>query len=278
MSEGTPARDGGPTVARLVLHPVKSLDGQAVPEATVLPSGALTHDRAYAIVEADGGGIVDAKGHAALHRLRSRLDVAAGVLFLAADGDPPERFHLDRDRDRLEGRLGRVLGFPVRLVEDRATGFPDDADAPGPTLVGTATIEAVAGWFALDPDEVRARLRCNVEVEGVSAFWEDRLLGAAGRTVPFRIGAQRFLGVRACQRCAVPTRDSRSGIADPSFARRFAQARRAALPAWAPREQFPHFYRVTVNTRIGPGTGVLRVGDGLALGAPAGPVGFWQGR
>ena len=236
----------------------------------MLPSGALRDDRAYAIIDA-GGRVVNAKGHAAIHRLRSHLDTAEGVLTLAEDDTlreaVGERFHMDRDRERLCDRLGRFFGFAVRLVEDREAGFPDDGDAPGPTLVSTATIEAVAAWFALSLDDVRARLRPNVEIDGVPAFWEDQLLGSAGRTVPFALGPQALLGVRACQRCAVPTRDPRTGAVDPSFARRFAQERRRALPDWAPREQFPHFYRLSVNTRIAPGAeaATLHIGDRVAM-------------
>src|SRR3990172_5928246 len=84
-------------VLRLVsmtLYPLKSLDGVDVTEATILPSGALAHDREYSMWDADGR-IVNGKREARIHRLRSSYDSTRGILSLGAeDGTPPEGFHL----------------------------------------------------------------------------------------------------------------------------------------------------------------------------------------
>ena len=69
-------------VARLLLYPVKSLDGQEVESAAVLPNGALDHDRAYALFDADGD-VVNAKRHPALQGLRSQLDLGRGSFTLS---------------------------------------------------------------------------------------------------------------------------------------------------------------------------------------------------
>ena len=235
-------------VARIVLHPVKSLDGQEVESAAVLANGALAHDRAFALFDA-AGAIVNAKRHPPLQRLRTRVDLARGVLM--PDG---RTYDLAADRRALESRLGEALGFAVTLGEDRDGGFPDDPLAPGPTLIGAATLEAIAGWFGLALADVRARLRANIEVEGVPAFWEDRLFGPGDEAVAFAVGGVRFLGTNPCLRCAVPTRDPWSGVPDKTFAKRFGALREEHLPPWAPSDRFAPFYRVAVNSRhVGEG-------------------------
>ncbi|MFM8435868.1 MAG: MOSC N-terminal beta barrel domain-containing protein, partial [Planctomycetia bacterium] len=43
-----------PTLDRIMLYPVKSLDGVSVDSALVLPSGGLEHDRRWRLVDLDG--------------------------------------------------------------------------------------------------------------------------------------------------------------------------------------------------------------------------------
>jgi uncharacterized protein len=154
------------------------------------------------------------------------------------------------------------------LNEDIYRGFPDDTEAPGPTLISTATLETVASWFpGISLDEARRRFRANLEIDGVEPFWEDRLVGPTGKAMSFTVGNIALLGVNPCQRCVVPTRDSLSGEADRGFQKTFAERRRAALPKWASAERFDHFYRLAVNTKLTSGdlTGRLRVGDAVLL-------------
>ena len=51
------------------------------------------------------------------------------------------------------------------------------------------------------------------------------------------------------------------------FARIFADRRRDNLPAWAPRSPFDHYYRLSVNTRLGFAQDgkTIRVGDRVEL-------------
>lgn len=270
MPDGVEAGGGDAAVARvarLTLYPVKSLDGQRVETATVLPSGALDHDRVYALHDADGR-ILNAKRQPALQRLRTRVDLAAGILSLGEAGE--RTFDLASERDAFEAEIGAAVGTPVHLRDNRVTGFPDDLASPGPTVVSTATLMEVAGWFALTLDDMRARLRANVEVDGVPPFWEDRLFGGReDETVAFRAGPVALLGVNPCLRCAVPTRDPRTGAPDPDFAARFTERREHTLPDWAPRGRFRPFYRVAVNTRRDRASArdraALRVGDAVSL-------------
>ena len=61
-----------PYLARILIYPIKSLDGVAVTQATVLKSGALQSDREFAIVD-EHGRFVNGKRNAKVHGLRSQI-------------------------------------------------------------------------------------------------------------------------------------------------------------------------------------------------------------
>jgi uncharacterized protein YcbX len=252
------------TLARITIYPIKSLDGVDVKSVAVLSNGALENDRRFALVDADGR-YVNGKRTAAVHRIRATYDLTQ----LTVRFDGTVEFSLCNEQREIGEWLTEATGITCGFVENISGGFPDDTDAPGPTLLSTATLEEVAGWFpGLPRDLARRRFRANLEVSGVEPFWEDRLVGPAGTTVPFRIGSVHWLGVNPCQRCIVPTRDAESGETMTGFQKTFAVARELQLPPWAPRERFNHFYRLAVNTQLatGPSTSQLHVGDFVTLG------------
>ena len=276
-------------VGRITLFPVKSLDGVEVDAAAVLPSGALAWDRRFALVGPDET-FVNGKREPRVHRVAAAFDlssesVTVGPRTAGSGGDagrpgPGARtFSLHDDREELEAFLSRMLARPVRLVEDQRTGFPDDPASPGPTVVTAATLAAVAGWFDLSPEETRRRFRTNLELTaqgtGTAApFAEDRLVPGPGEEIEFWAGEGRFVGTGACQRCVVPTRDSRTGAAMRGFQKAFADLRRESLPDFAPQSAFDHFFRLAVNTRPlgrsrgGGNGGVVRVGDAVRIIGP----------
>jgi hypothetical protein len=258
-----------PQLTRITIYPVKSLEGVDVPEAVVLPGGALEHDRRFAMVDEDGR-IINGKRTDQVHGVRSSYDPSARVLTLGIrGGGGPTSFQVDTDRDALHAWLGEYFGLPVALREAPATGFPDDTDAPGPTVVAAATLEAVADWFGgLDPDECRGRFRANLEIGGAEPFWDDRLYAGAGSAVRFRVGGVTFEGVNPCQRCPVPARSPTTGEPTRGFQKRFAALREQTLPPWATAARFDHFYRLAVNTRrpaLDSEPGEIRVGDEVEI-------------
>jgi uncharacterized protein YcbX len=261
-----------PVLHRIVVYPIKALDGVALPEARIGPAGGLAGDREFAMLGPQDR-LITGKREARVHAVRAAYDLAARLVRVWTDGTfgPGEAlFHLDRDRAGLEAWLAAFFGYPVRLLHDAARGFPDDSRFGGPTVVSTATLAAVATWFpGLTLDGARRRFRPNLELAAAAPFWEDRLVAPDG-PVPFCIGAVRFEGMEPWPRCAVPTRDPDTGVADPSFQKTFSARRRAELPPWAPRERFDHFYRVCVGTRVPASEAgkVLRVGDPVALAQP----------
>ncbi|MBD2259606.1 MOSC N-terminal beta barrel domain-containing protein [Pseudanabaena sp. FACHB-2040] len=257
-----------PTLARIDLYPVKSFDGTAVPQAEILPGGSLKCDRRFALFDSQGH-FVNGKRDARIHQLRALFSEDCTRLTLWIDGsDEKTTFDLTQPWDELESWLSSYFQQPVTLQENRRMGFPDDTNSPGPTIVSTATLKAVAAWYPdLDVAEVRRRFRTNLEIDGVPAFWEDQLFGEEGQTVAFQIGEVTFWGINPCQRCIVPTRDTWTGTSTAQFQKTFNQQRLATLPEWVNRSRFNHFYRLAVNTRL-PTTEVgkvLKLGDPLRL-------------
>ena len=255
-------------LAKICVYPIKSLPGVSLESIDVLRSGALKFDRRWAICDVSGH-VVNAKRTAAIHRIDATFDLYAMTATLSIrDHGEAVTFSLEGDTEPMEGWLSDFFEAPVRLLENPGAGYPDDTDSPGPTVISTATLEAVAAWFpGLTLEETRRRFRANLEIGDVEPFWEDRLVGAYDQSIPFRIGSVEFEGVNPCQRCPVPTRDSSTGEVTPRFVPQFAAQRQATLPSWAAVDRFTHYYRLAVNTRpaVTHRGGKIFVGDAVSL-------------
>ncbi len=249
------------TLDRISVHPIKALDATTVESAMIVENGGLKRDRQYAIVERAERSALDESPHDAyvngkrerrIHRLSAEYDLDQGLVTLGEHGsDERETFHLERDRNQLEAWLSAFFGYPVDVVRDDEGGYPDDMDAAGPTLISEGTLEAVASWYdGIDAAEMRRRLRPNLVVSDVPAFWEDRLYDRPGATVPFTIGSVTLRGVNPCQRCVVPSRDPDTGEETDGFRETFIVNREETLPDWASEEWFDHYFRLMVNTRV----------------------------
>ncbi len=242
-------------LARITVYPIKSLDGCKKRSAQVLPSGALEHDRRFALLDSEGR-YVNGKRCAAIHQVRCEYDHLSSRVTLSTTTDEARDFSLADDRPALAAWVSEVTGQSCQLQENPAQGFPDDTDAPGPTLISTPTLAAVAEWFGLSLEQCRRRFRANIEIDAPCAFWEDRLVGQ-----DFTLGPVCFHATGVCQRCVVPTRDAATGEPISGFQKRFAKLREKTLPADSPRERFNHFYRLAINTRLVGFPGVITGGD-----------------
>jgi len=249
---------------RLRIYPVKGLDGIDVDAVDVREGGTLDADREFALLDGDGDPI-NGKRTAAVHDLRTGFDPTSGELTVEARAGETTRFVLPGGRDRAASWFGDFFGRDLTLERDAERGFVDRPDM-GPSVLSTATLEAVASWFdGLTVDGVRRRLRANIEVSGVPAFWEDRFVGddAPG----FEVGNVRFEGVTPCGRCVVPSRDPDTGEALAGFRERFVERREETFPAFADADAFDHLYSVMILTRVPEASHrpTLRVGDDVRI-------------
>ena len=262
------AMRGSPHLSEIRLHPIKSLDGVTVPECRIGPGGGLELDRVWALYSTDGQWI-NGKSTAAVHLIRAAFAPDLSSVTLSAAGDrrnvAPRTFAFPGDFTAAEEWFSEYFERPV-VVRYAAEGFPDDAIRNGPMVISSATLRTVSEWFpGVDLEESRRRFRTPLEIDGVCAFWEDRLFSVhESDAVRFTIGDVSIEGTNPCPRCAVPARDSLSGADTSGFQKRFSDLRRAHYPPWAREpDRIKHFYHLGINTRVAPTEHgkVLRVGD-----------------
>ena len=269
-----------PRLANIRLHPIKSLDPMHVKEARIGPGGGLEFDRAWALYSADGQWL-NGKRTAAIYLIRAAFAPDVSSVTLSVPGDsrktPTKTFAFPGDAAAASQWFSKFFEQPV-TVRHAPEGFPDDAIANGPTIISTASLQAVCGLFpGMTIDDARLRFRTTLEIDGgrsavapeeVPAFWEDQLFSAEERgAVRFRIGEVNFEGSNPCARCPVPPRDPHTGVIIPGFQKIFSDYRRSHVPAWCPEARFDHYYRLATNTRVASSEAgkVLRVGDLLVL-------------
>jgi len=269
-------------IERLRLYPIKGLDGMDVESARITAAGTLAGDREYAMCDPEAERIetgadmqtlaYNGKQTDRIHDVRTGFDPGRDVLTVEpTDWGERRTFDLSTEAGRSEASewFGEFVGDPVDLRRRDPPSFVDRPDA-GPSVISTATLEAVASWFDdMTVEGARRRLRANVEIGGVPAFWEDRFVGddspafVAGGSG----GVVRFEGAEPCARCVVPSRDPETGDPLPGFEERFVERREATFPEWADRDAFPHFYTVMLISRVPEGSRdrTLRVGDDVTI-------------
>jgi len=253
-----------PKVERIRLHPVKGFGGVEVGEARILPSGTLEYDREFALY--DGDDIVNGKVREDVHGFETELDTLAGKLTVKTpEGDAVSVEVSDDGRRSLRDWFkdaDTAFDDPTVLRDDDF-GFVDRRDRlASVSVVSTATVREVASWFdGIEADGVRRRLRTNVEVSGVPAFWEGRFAGEGAPS--FRIGNVRLEGAEPCARCIVPTRDPDTGEPTDGFRETFLEKRSETFPDFADEDSFDHLYTVTLIARVADRSrgSTVRVGD-----------------
>ena len=270
-----------PRLAKIRLHPIKSLDPVSVSEARISPSGGLAFDRAWALYSIDGKW-VNGKRTPLVHHIRASYspDLRSVTLSVPTDRRKiPSRTFAFPDAHEDASEWFSVFFEQQISVRYSPGGFPDDTIANGPTIISTSSLLAVSAWFpGLSVDDIRLRFRATLEIDTdpasvglgkrLPAFWEDQLFGENERSVVrFSIGEVAFEGSNPCSRCPVPPRDPFTGSVLDGFQKRFTQLREATLPPWSPRSRFDHFYRLATNTRVpsSESNKLLRVGDSLLL-------------
>jgi MOSC domain-containing protein len=249
-------------LTRIIIFPIKSLDGISVESARFTAGGILEKDRVFAIYDVDGK-VVNGKRTARIHDLRDAFDPEIREVRLWQKDESPMQFQLD-NLPPLEKWLSEFFGFPVVIRQESEKGFPDDREAFGPTIVSEASLLEIQSWFpGLTLESLRRRFRANLELLGEKPFCEDILFGAAGELKPFQVGEVKFFGHNPCQRCVVPTRDPDNGQGVTGFQKTFMEQRKKTLPEWSNAQRFNHFYRFAINTSVPPSEvgKQLRVGD-----------------
>ena len=273
------------TLTHISVYPVKGLDAVDLDRVGITPGGGLADDRVYGMY--DDEGHINGRRTAAIHAIEASFDRDAGTVDLSAPGRPARTFDVEDDRAALESWLGEHLDLDVTLRGGGGGGHSDraifgDGSGTGPTIVSEATLREIASWYdGIEPAEMRRRLRPNLVVEGVEAFWEERLLDSFERAVyaeepdddtgefpRVRIGDAVLEGVEPIPRCAVPTHDPDTGEAYDGFRETFIEQRGETMPPWSGEETIAgNLYTATVGMRIPEAErdAELAVGDSVEL-------------
>jgi uncharacterized protein YcbX len=249
---------------RLRVYPVKGLDGIGLDAAEIRPGGTLSYDREYALFDG-AGDVVNGKRTDRVHELRTDFDPSVGELTVETPDGETRRFDLGDDADAAERWFGDFFEADLTLRRDDSLGFVDRREM-GPSVVSTATLRTVASWFdGMTVESARRRLRANVEIAGVSPFWEDRFVGDDAPN--FEIGGVRFEGVTPCGRCVVPQRDPDTGESLPEFRETFVRNRRETFPEWADEGAFDHLYTLMLIADVPESDRerTLRIGDSVEV-------------
>ena len=234
-------------LASIRVYPVKGLDSTEVDATDVLDGGTLAHDREFALFDEDGE-VLNGKRTTRVHDLRTDFDPVTAELTVTPPDGEQLQFGLDEEPDRAEAWFSDFFEVDLSLQRDESLGYVDRREM-GPSVISTATIETIASWFdGMSAESARRRLRANLEVSGVPAFWEDRFVGEDAPTL--EIGDVRFEGVTPCARCVVPERDPDTGEAIETFREQFVEQREATFPDWADAEAFDHYYTTMVIMQV----------------------------
>jgi len=251
------------TLKQITVYPIKSLGGINLDKVEITSGGSLKFDREFAFVDEEGK-FINGKKFTNLHLIKTTYYLVERLVEFSIEQENFKKiFHLEKEKPGIEKIFSEFLETKITFQQNKESGFPDDRNASGPTLVSFASLQEVAKWFPnISVEELYIRFRPNLMLTDTPAFWEDNLFGEKGEEKPFHIGGVQFLGINSSSRCAVPTRNLQTGEVIPFFQKHFSEMRKTTLPAWSNLSQFDHYYRFCVNTKIP----VTEVGKFLSVG------------
>ena len=252
-----------PTIHRISIYPVKSLDGIDLQQAQVVKGGCLHHDREYAIIDGNSK-FINGKSNPLVHSLRSAVDFEAETISLRPEAETKwNTWHLQKERSAINDYLSAFFGTEAALHQNKEGRFLDIPDISGLTVLSTASLETVAGWFNdMELEEARKRFRATIEISNPPAFWEDRLFFENGTAIEFKLGNTTVLGISPRARCVVPTRHPQTGKVIHGFQKSFADHRKTNLPQWSTLDDYGHGYFLSVDCYL-PST---EIGKWIAIG------------
>lgn len=229
-----------PQVKNIGIHPIKALDRISVESARITDGGIVEHDRKFALYDHEQEQPINGIKRDEVHNLTASFSDNFNVVTLETDEGNIQEFNLAEDQQAAAEWFSRFFDTPISIQQDEANGFVSRPEA-GPSVISTATLREVASWFDdLTVPELRRRLRVNIEIEGVPAFWEDRFVGDSDES--FQVGDVQFVGVEPCGRCVIPQRNPDSGELTQGFRSTFIKNRKRTFPEWADVEAFDHFF------------------------------------
>ena len=252
-----------PFLKKICIYPIKSLPLVEVSEAKILSSGALEHDREFALFDEDGK-FVHAKRSKEIHQIKAKFSNDFNSVNLSTEKISETKFELTENKF-INEFFSEHFGFKIFLKQNVAQGFPDDTNSLGPTLVGENSLIEVANWIqkeqniSLSIDELIKRFRPNLIIGEIKAFWEDEFIQGG----VIYVGDIMIQGDKATPRCVVPTRDPSNGEILSGFAKIITENRKKTISSNINKNYFEHYYKLCLNTKIpfSESSKILRLSD-----------------
>ncbi len=254
-----------PTVSKIRIYPIKSLDPVEL-EETVIGNSSLLHDREFAMINNDGK-FISGKFTPKVNLLRSVYDLTEFTVTFIQEGENDfYRFSLSEDKKIIGEFLSDYFGYTVSIIQNTEGRFQDVPDIGGITILSEASLRKLTEYFpGIRFEQMRNRFRANIELTNTEAFWEDKLFAEPGSVIEYQINDITLFGINPRERCIVPTRDPLNGETYHRFTKQFVKVREKTLPDWSRLRDYGHYYFLTVDTFIPlTETGkVIRLGDEL---------------
>jgi uncharacterized protein YcbX len=257
-----------PKVSKLFIYPVKSLDPVELTQAEI-GIHSLKNDRVFAMMGEDGR-YVNGKRTGKVNRLKASYDLEKGLIHLTPrDKEQIETFELNINNKKLNKYLADFFEIKLHLVHSEKGELLDVPYQSSATVISTASYQALLQDFPSHSlDDFRLRFRANIEIEGVEAFWEERLFHSPGKAVRFSIGDANMIGMTPRERCNVPPRNPLTGETDKTFVKKIMKSRENSLPDFSNLKAFGNMYHLSIDTYLPPSEAgkVIRIGDEVKMG------------
>ena len=246
-------------VKQLLIYPIKSLPGLNVNDWPIEKSGGLKFDRAFRVVRASDGKLVNCTREPKMTLPTfSEIEISSefNQSLKLKIHFPSNNFCVfdsaKFDRQEISKSFSQLLGYEVWLDGDGSSYFPDDLESSGPTIVSENSLNALAEFMDFDSEEAVRRLRPNIIFGGSICypFCEDKFvnlkmtIGADESRKSNSPIATKLSLTNICKRCVVPARDSKSGETNlKEFYGKFLEFR-------AKYNEADPGYRMTLNTIV----------------------------
>ncbi len=257
-----------PTVSKLFIYPIKSLDPIELSEAEI-GIHSLKNDRIFAMMGEDGR-YINGKRTGKVNQLKASYDLEKGLIHLSPrEKNQVETFELRADNAALIKYLEHFFDIKLHLVQSEKGELLDVPYSSSATIISTATYQSLLQDFPENRiEDFRLRFRANIEIEGVDAFWEEQLINTPTSGVRYKIGNINMIGMTPRERCNVPPRNPLTGELDKNFVRTMMHSREKSLPTDSKLPQFGNNYHLSVDTYLPPTEAgkIIRVGDEVKIG------------
>lgn len=239
-----------PTLSKIRIYPIKSLDPVELTTATI-GIRSLSGDRRFAML-GDDGKFVNGKRTGLVNLLQTGYNEdLTHVTFSKRDSGESETFDLNKDVKAMEKFLSGFFNFKINLLQNEEGRLLDVPDDSAVTVVATETLQLLSDELNDPVDTLRLRFRTNLEISNVPPYWEEHLASLnANSGIRFKIGDVEMTGISLRARCNVPPRNPFTGETDKTFIKRMMASRNETVPLWSHVNELGSLYHLTVDTFI----------------------------